>query len=286
MAIKKAGLVTQSNRLIEAGYRLSLVEKQIILFAICRCREEQQGLFADLPITLRAADFAAQFGGDIGGNVYRDLRAAMENLFERQAVIYDTDPETQKPRVTKTRWISQASYVDGAGHVQFIFAPAVIPFITRLEAEFTKYDLAKISGMTSVYAVRIYELLIQHLTIGKRSIEVAWLKESLQITDEYPRIASLKEKVIDVAVRQINEHTDLLVSYSQRKIGRTISHFDFTIKTKPAPKATTPSGKKQKKAVVDYAHINKFARPGESYDSARRRLLEEQHQQMRLEGCL
>src|SRR6476469_5763249 len=102
MAVKKTELVAKSNRLIEASYRLSLVEQQVVLYAICRCREEEKGLFADLPITIRVADFGAQFGYDMSGNVYRQLKEAMDNLFERQAVIHDTDPEIGKPRVTKT----------------------------------------------------------------------------------------------------------------------------------------------------------------------------------------
>lgn len=274
MATKKTELVAQSNRIVEAGYRLTLVEKQIVLYAICRCREEQKGLFADLPITIRATDFAAQFGGDAGGNVYRQMREAMDSLFDRQAVIHDTDPETGKPRVTKTRWISQASYVDGAGHVQFIFAPAVIPYITRLEGEFTRYQLEKISGLSSFYAVRVYELLVQYLDAGKRSIEVPWLKEVLQVADEYPRIVDFKKRVIDPAVKQINDQTDIAVKYEQRKNGRIISHLDFTIKRKPEPKQAK-AAKAGKKAVVDDAYIGKHARPGESYDGARRRLLEE-----------
>ena len=58
----KKELVVKSNRLVEASYRLTLVEQKIILFAICRAREEQRGLTADTPVTITAKDFAAQFG--------------------------------------------------------------------------------------------------------------------------------------------------------------------------------------------------------------------------------
>lgn len=281
--MKKQELVVKSNRLIEASYRLSLVEQQILLYAVCRCREEEKGLTADQPITIRATEFAAQFGSDIsaGGVVYRQLKEAMDHLFNRWVLIHDTDPETSKPRVTKTHWISQASYVDGAGHVQLIFAPAVIPYITRLEKrELTRYKLEQIGRMTSLHAIRLYELLVQYLAAGGRSIEVPWLKQTLHVENEYPRILDLKKRVIDVAVKQINEYSDIQVSYTQRKFGRTITHLDFNIKSKAKGNQSDSTPKKSsKRPTVDRDYVERHARPGESYDQAFRRLLEEAGQQ-------
>ncbi len=271
MIAKKNHLVVKSNRLIEASYRMTLIEQQIVLFAICRCREEAKGLFADLPVTIRAQDFAKQFGTD-GASVYPQLRQAMDTLFNRHVVIHDTDPETSLPRVTKTRWISQSSYIDGAGHIQFIFTPAVIPFVTRLGEEgfFTSYRLDKIGRMTSTHAVRLYEMLIQYLSIGKREIDVQWLKDKLEIADQYPRILDFKKRVIDVAVDQINEFSDLTVSYAQTKTGRVVSGFTFKIKRKPGEK-------KAGAEPLDKDYVDKHARPGESYDTAFRRLAEQRN---------
>lgn len=276
--VKKKELVVKSNRLVEASYRLGLIEQQVILYAICRCREEQKGLFADLPVIIRAADFATQFGTEVG-SVYGQLKDAMDTLFERHVVLHDTDPETKKPRVTKTRWISQASYVDGAGHVQFIFAPAVIPFITRLgeEGEFTSYRLEKIGRMTSVYAVRLYEMLVQHLTIGKRDLDVKWLRETLCLTGEYPRVADFKKWVIDVAAAQINKHSDIKVSYTQRKTGRAVTHLDFKIQRKTSDKP------KAKKKPVSPTGSDSRAMPGETQYAFDKRMLEEKHGQKRIE---
>ncbi|MQT50325.1 RepB family plasmid replication initiator protein, partial [Pseudomonas helleri] len=44
---EKSEVVVKSNRLVEASYRLNLVEQQIILFAISRSRDEQLGLSPD-----------------------------------------------------------------------------------------------------------------------------------------------------------------------------------------------------------------------------------------------
>ena len=264
----KKELVVKSNRLIEASYRLSLVEQQIVMFAICRSREEERGLSPDTHVTIRAAEFAAQFGTN-EANVYKQLRDAMTSLFSREVRIRDTDPKTGKPRVIDTRWISDKAYIDGEGEIQITFAPRMIPFITRLEPEFTKYRLDKIGNMTSTHAIRLYELLVQYLTVGKREIEISWLKEILQLENEYPRLFDFKKWVIDVAVTQINEHSNIYVSYTQCKTGRAVTHLIFEIKAKEQIKklmlvAKTP--------VISARGSDARANPGESQTEFNRRM--------------
>ncbi len=268
MAEKKVELVVKANKLLEAGYRLDLVEQRLILAAIVEARESGQGL-GDGFIAIEAKRFGAMFGME-EGNVYGQLKDAIKTLFNRFVTIRDIDHDSGKERVSLVRWISTASYIDGVGVVKLRFATDMVPYITRLESEFTSYRLEKIGSLSSAHAVRLYELLVQHLSIGSRDIELAWLKETLQLGNDYPRLFDLKKRVLDVAVSQINDHTDITVSYTQRKTGRTVTHLIFTIKTKAEPKA--------KKPKIDKAYVEKHARPGESYDQAFRRLLEERGQ--------
>ena len=226
-------LVVKSNRLIEASYRLSLNEQRIILYAICRCREEQKGLFPDLPVTITADSFLKQFPSVEKGSVYGQLKEAMNALYSRSVTIHDTDPATNKTRVRETRWISEKAYIDGAGHIQIVFTPEVIKYITRLEVEFTSYQLEKVGHMTSAHAVRIYELLAQHRDIGNRTLNLAWLREALQLgPGEYKLTANFINRIIEPAVDQINKHSDITVSYKPKKTGRAITDFVFKIRDK------------------------------------------------------
>ena len=231
--MKKHELVVKSNRLIEASYRLSLNEQRIILYAICRCREEQKGLFPDSPIVITAEAFAHQFPSIDKGHVYHQLKEAMDALYERSVTLYETDEDTGKEQVSKTRWISKASYVDGAGRIKVVFTSEVIKYITRLEKEFTSYQLEKVGQMTSAHAVRIYELLTQHRDIGSRTLNLKWLRETLQIeANEYKLTADFIKRIIEPSVEQINKHSDLTVSYKPVKTGRAITDFAFKIKEK------------------------------------------------------
>lgn len=238
MSVKKE-LVVKSNRLVEASYRLTEVEMQIVLYSICRSREDGVGLSPKDPLTIRADDFAARFGTNTN-KVYGQLKNAMDTLYRRTLIIRDEDPKTGKPRVVETRWISDKAYIDGAGQIQITFAHKVIPFISQLEGDFTSYLLKQIGRMTSVYAVRLYELLLQHLKFGKREISIVWLKDTLQITG-YDALKDLKRRVIDVAVDQINKYSDINVSYTNIKTGRAITGFMFTIKRASTEAAVMPT---------------------------------------------
>jgi plasmid replication initiation protein len=231
--MKKQELVVKSHRLVEASYRLTLNEQRIILYAICRGREEDKLLLPNEPVVITAEAFSKQFPSIEKGSVYGQLKEAMDALYDRSVTLYETDKETGKEQVSKTRWISKASYIDGAGRIKVVFTQDVIEHITRLGGEFSSYQLEKVGNMTSAHAVRIYELLAQHKSIGNRTLNLAWLRDTLQIgPDEYKLTANFIRKVIEVAVDQINKHSDLAVSYKSVKTGRAITDFVFKIKSK------------------------------------------------------
>jgi plasmid replication initiation protein len=283
MATKKRELVVKANQLVEARYRLHLVEHQLIVYAISRAREEERGLTAGSWLTIDAAKFAEQFGTD-KKNAYRQIQDAANNLWNRAITLYgiDIDTETGEKQIIETRWIAAKARIDNAERVQLMFSPLVIPYITRLQKDvgnFTRYYLENISSMTSVHAVRMYELLVQYRVAGTREFELARLREILCLGDEYPRILDFKKWVIDVAMKQINEHSDLIVSYKQRKTGRTVTHLDFEIKTKQDTKKAAAKPKTAKQKPVAAGGSDARARPGESQYDFERRMLEQAGQQ-------
>jgi plasmid replication initiation protein len=262
--VSKEKIVAKSNRLVEASYRLTLIEQRLILFAIVEARETQKGL-GESAITIEVSKFAQTFEMT-GKGIYEQVADAAKTLFGRFVVLNDIDSPSGKPRKTEVRWVSSCSYVPGAGTVKIRFAPEMVPYITRLETEFTTYRLSKIGNLSSVHAVRLYELLIQFLSLKERVFDIEWLKETLQVTSEYPRLDNLKRRVIDVAVDQINAHTDITTSYTQRKTGRNVTHLNFKIDAKEVMPTVV------KKPSLTRAYVEKHEHPGESWEVARERL--------------
>jgi plasmid replication initiation protein len=238
-------IVTKTNTLIQASYSLSANEIKLIGLAIVDSRESGLGLNATSHLTISATTFADKFNID-PKFAYDILKNACNTLFERQATYEDIDPETGKVRKNKTRWVQKVAYVEGAGHVQLIFAADVLPMITYIDGRidgYTSYFLDEIAGLKSAYAIRLFELLMQWKTTQQTPlITVEKFRELVGVAaTEYPLMSDFKKRVVDLAVSQINDHTDFTVAYEQKKTGRAITGFIFKFKEKkPAIEQSKP----------------------------------------------
>ncbi len=232
-------LIVKDNALMNASYNLDLVEQRLILLAILEARESGRGINANDPLTVHAESYINQFGVH-RVTAYQALKDACKDLFARQ-FSYQEKRERGRANIT-SRWVSQIAYIDETATVEVIFAPAVVPLITRLEEQFSQYDIEQISGLSSAYAVRMYELLICWRTTGKTPIiELSEFRKRIGVLDtEYQRIERLKHSVLELALKQINEHTDITATYEQHKKGRTITGFSFKFKQKKKTEAETP----------------------------------------------
>ena len=207
-----ADLVVKDNALIQASYTLGLVEQRLILLAIVEARETGRGITPDSFLDIHASHYAQQFSVSVK-SAYQSLSEAVETLYQRQVTLHKTykgHPERQK-----VRWVSGISYVDKLAAVRIRFSPDVIPLITRLEENFTSYELEQVAGLQSGYAVRLYELLIQWRSTGKTHVfKLAEIRQQLGVAgNEYPRMFDFKRFVLELAIKQINEHTDIIVTY-------------------------------------------------------------------------
>ena len=225
-------LVVKDNALINASYNLDLVEQRLILLAIVEARESGKGINANDPLTVHAESYVNQFGVH-RNTAYQALKDACNDLFARQ-FSYQKINERGNIENYRSRWISEIGYVDNEAVVKLIFAPAIVPLITRLEEQFTKYELQQVSNLSSAYAVRLYELLIAWRSTGSTPIiELSDFRQRIGVLDtEYKRMERFKTSVLELAIKQINEHTDITVKYEQHKRGRSISGFSFTFKQK------------------------------------------------------
>ena len=225
-------LVVKDNALINASYNLDLVEQRLILLAIVEARESGKGINANDPLEVHAESYINQFGVH-RNTAYQALKDACNDLFARQ-FSYQKINERGNIENYRSRWVSEIGYVDNEAVVKLIFAPAIVPLITRLEEHFTKYELQQVSNLSSAYAVRLYELLIAWRSTGFTPvIELSDFRQRIGVLDtEYKRMERFKTSVLELAIKQINEHTDITVKYEQHKRGRSISGFSFNFKQK------------------------------------------------------
>ena len=230
-------LIVKDNALINASYNLDLVEQRLILLAIIEARQSGKGINANDPLTVNAESYINHFKVH-RNTAYQALKDACNDLFARQ---FSYQELSDKGNVInkKSRWVSESGYIDQEAVVQLIFAPAIVPFITRLEQCFTQYEIQQISELSTGYAIRLYELLIAWRTTGKTPlIELMQFRQKMGVLDnKYTAMCDLKKRVLDPAIKQVNEFTDINVTCEQHKKGRSIVGFSFKFKQKE-PKLT------------------------------------------------
>ena len=236
--MKKTALITKDNRLIEASYRLSLVEHRIIQMAIAWTRAHATELTPDTWVELRSAEYSALY--DLDEKIsYRQLKAAARALRDRRLVVDGVHPETGDVVTIEGGWVSYVMYSTKNGAIALQFSKLIIPYIFALEQRFTSYQIQHVANFSSVYAIRLYELCKQYLVIGQRFFELNELREYLEANDpSYDRIDNFKSKVLDRAIQQINTTSDIRLSYMPEKNGRAVSGYLFRIASARADAAS------------------------------------------------
>ena len=268
--MKKNNLIVKDNALINASYTLDLVEQRLILLAVLEAR--QSNVATDNELTVYAENYINLFGVH-KNSAYEALKNACDNLFERR-FSYQKLTTNGNIEQVKSRWVQRISYVNNEALVRLKFSDDVIPLITQLEKHFTSYELEQISGLTSAYAVRLYELLIAWRSTGNTPVSsLNDFRNKLGILEnEYSKMVNFKTRVLDHSITQINTHTDITVTYEQHKAGRTITGFSFAFKVKKSQKENTPKPQGETILGVLKADIERLARAGESYEQAAERI--------------
>ena len=225
--------VVKTHRLNTALQKLSLSEIRLMQLAIIDARETGTGLDTVTPLPIHASRYAEAFGVT-RQTAYEVLIEAETSLFKR----YFTFLDERDGKPVKSHWVSQAKYLDDEAIIEIMLTPAVVQEITRIDAIeaktlFTRFALEQVAPMKSVYSVRLYELLNQWRQAKKVSFDLDVFRGQLGVEDtEYKAMSDFKRRVLDLAVNEINEKSDLRISYEQVKKGVAIVGFRFKVITK------------------------------------------------------
>ena len=217
-------IATKSNHLIQASYKLTLNEQRLMLMAISKIFPKKP-MAAQRTQRITAQEYSKMFGVGIK-NAYRDIKQASDRLLVRLIKTYDKDPK--KKGYYKFQWASKVYYSKKEGYVDITFHEDIAPYLTMLSSGFyTKIEVNALSGVRSIYAIRLFELLKQYKKTGERYISLVNFRKWCELEKKYPRYSNLKTRVINPAIKELEEKANLIISWDEIKSGRKVVGFEF-----------------------------------------------------------
>ncbi len=215
--------IRQHNALTNARYEYSELQLDLMFFLVSKLQKDQKINVYELNIK----DLA-----DLTGKKYNPayLHKATADMGSR---VFEVLTEKSYEQI----WMFQrVKYLLGQGIIEIKLTEDILPYLFDLKDNFTSYELASALRLTSKYAKRIYQYCSQWKDLGEtKKYDLQDFKKMLGLLDEkgnekIKQIGQLREKVLDIAVKQINEHTELHISYKLEKRVRTYKNIVFTVK--------------------------------------------------------
>ena len=247
--IKKTNqIVKKSNDLITAKYRLTIIQQYVLHHVISQIHIEDTD-FKKYEVNVRS--IAENHGIDTK-NAYRYIKKSALELNKQPIIIGD------EIEGIALNWFSSVRYNSNRGTLLVDFHPDLKPYLLQLQGYFTQYENKNIQRFKCVHSLRFYEFLKQKQNLGKGKefyIELTLdeIRSMFCFSDgEYKNTKDLRVRVIEPALKEIHEQTDLSITDTQfLKKGRSIHSLYITAKPKTASKTAKnkDSGVSKQKTV-------------------------------------
>ena len=229
--------IRKSNDLVEAKYKFDIWETRIFTKMLTLIHRDDED-FKEYRVYLR--DIVGEFGLEKNKDAYDYIRQGAKKLMKKTFYIPYEAEDGQK-RMFETPVISSLdsailedrTIANEHLYIGISFHPRMKPYLLQLKNKFTMYDVRNILKLPSVYSIRIYELLKQYESIGKRKLKIDELKDILGVENEYPKYANFKQRVIGKAQKDMEEHTDIMFTFEEIKVSRAVTDIIFYIKENP-----------------------------------------------------
>lgn len=215
-------IVKQDFKLVNAKYKLNTSEIKIIMNAISEIKMEDDE-FHTYRIHLK--DLSTELHNKSLSNNHTTLKNFCENLMKKPIYI----PEEGRNFVV-LNWFQSIRYLHNEASFEYKISSDLKPYLLELKERFVKYNLKYILPLTSNYSIRLYQLFKEYEKASKRTFTVEELQELLQVPSSYKRYSQFKQKVIQVAERELIENCDIFFEYEEIKLGRKVNELLFRIK--------------------------------------------------------
>lgn len=230
-------IIKKSNDLITAKYRLTIIQQYVLHNVISQIHIEDTD-FKKYEINVRSI---AESHGIDTKNAYRYIKKSALELNKQPIIIGD------EIEGIALNWFSSVRYNSNRGSLLVDFHPDLKPYLLQLQSYFTQYENKNIQQFKCVHSLRFYEFLKQKQNLGKGlefyiELTIEDIRSMFCFSEnEYKKTNDLKRFVIEPAIKEITNQTDLNIKDVQfLKKGRSIHSVYIVAEPKKTTKKNEP----------------------------------------------
>ena len=214
--------VVKSNDLIQKSrYAMNAQQLKVTMYLVSKIKPHDSN---DETYEFDVKQFCKACNIDwTNGKNYQDVKSALKDMADKS--IWLEMPDASEVLV---RWFNRVVINKGKGTFSIKFHEDMFPYLANLSERYTQYSLENVLPMKSKYGLRLYELLKSYQNLGGLNISLNELRKRLDC-DSYPRYPDFRVNVIERALADINEYSDIAVTYTAIKNGRSYSDILFEI---------------------------------------------------------
>jgi len=216
-------IATQSNKLIEASYKMSVPAKRVMLMLLSQIHPLQQDISGK--VRIEATDYSNKTGIDLSQS-YKDIKNGCRELMGTIITTKDTVARTTEECVV-VHWMK---YHEDEGWLEATFTPWIAPFIHKLRGiGYKTIEIDEALKFKRFYSIRLYELLMQWDSSCVRLITLEELRKAFDIKKKtYPAFKDFRVRVLEPSIKEIEQKTSWSVSYKIKKTGLKVTSLSFT----------------------------------------------------------
>lgn len=232
------GKVSISNILNESKNNMSLACMKLFEFALSQIPVQQKGK----KVILKINDIFQIIGKN--SHERNNLLKKVINELLDKAEFYIIDSNNKEKSLKP---VEKINLLEEYGELEILFSNEILPYITSFKENFTRYGLVNIINLNSRYSIILYKILIEKFNIycnyqsedeetlqfleryKNPKISVKELRMLTDTFNKYQRFSSFKKSVLDKAVNEISEKTNILVKYKVKYTGRRVTDIQFFV---------------------------------------------------------
>ncbi|MDI9331181.1 MAG: replication initiation protein [Alphaproteobacteria bacterium] len=253
--------VIMSKALVNGIHEVELNGKRVLALAMSKVEQKLAKLNSDnaLELEIQADEFSKIFGIE-KQETYKAMLRGLKEVAGASVTLYSVHKETLSLQVEKMPWVKSIRYIEGNGKLRVIFNDMLTPHITRFvdnkTGGYTIYKIQQAGKLKSVYAWRLFELIMQFRDTGWYTTEIENLATQLEVpTSVASSFTRFKKYCLEPALKELREKCNIEIEYTATKSGKKFSRIEFKFKDNSSaqnPPKTTKTEEISQEVYDDY----------------------------------